>query len=203
MGQKFLIGIVLILGGMAGVPSGGNANPIEVSDVTKEKGFFIVTFNKSLVIGGIRVRGDNGRIYLDFPQYKSRQGKVYPQVKILSKDLYQKIVKSLHNKNVVKPVGKNDLSFTIEEPHFSKRPNSRANVAVIFNRSIVINFGVFQRIKNGKKAYWIGYPGHQINPHGPYQECVVITDDKLKTEVEEALILKFQRALSELGVGGK
>jgi len=170
---------------------------IYVTKILKKDGFVTVTLNNAIEIQNIHIVKNNGKTILRFPYYKSGKGKITPQVKVPSQNLYKRILKAIIT-GQTRDEQSEDLEFTIGNLRFMRHIKRRANVEVTFNNSLSVTLGILQSEFEGENAYWIGYPGQPNKITGSYQETVVITNSQLKETVENAVLYKFERLLSEI-----
>ncbi|HRY29731.1 MAG TPA: hypothetical protein P5079_06790 [Elusimicrobiota bacterium] len=173
---------------------------IFVTDVLVVDNNASVTLNDAIQIRDVKVNKSGDRITLKFPEYVGKSGRAFPQVTVQSKKAYDNIVEAISSGQPSKDKAKT-IKFRVEDPQILRSPSRRANVEVTFNDAISMTLGVLKSKREGQ-PYWIGYPGRRNAETGKYVNQVVIINPKLKKAVEQAILDKFERALSEQGESG-
>lgn len=171
-----------------------------VSDVLVSDDGAAVTLNDAVQIREIKVMKTEGRVNLRFPEYVAKSGKAFPQVSVQSKKVYDAIANAISSG---KPSAEKvrSIKFTITDLKLLRSATRKANVEVTFNDAVSITIGVMKSNRPGKDPFWISYPSRKPEGGGRFVNQIVITNPKLKKALEDAVIAKFQRAVSEQGGG--
>lgn len=158
----------------------------------------IIEINGAMKIKEIDVTEKAGKTIIKFPTYVSRSGREYPQVKILSKAVHDKIVKAIEEGKVVPPEKVPPLKYKITKFFPLRARVRKANAEVTFNEAITIVIGVMESRKE-KGEYWIAWPSRRDEEFGRWIRQVTFRDKKFKEEIEEEIIKKYKRFLTEVG----
>jgi len=155
-----------------------------------------VMLNECIVVQEIKVMKVNNRIILKFPEYISKKGIVYPQIKFLTEEAKNGVVEAIETG---KPSGDKfkQVSFKITD-WFRLRGagKRRVNAEVTFNNAMAVSCGIME----GKRGPWITWPSRLPEKgRGRWVKQIYIYDEKVKKAVEKLLLTKYQSMLQEEG----
>ena len=143
----------------------------------------------------IRVARKNGRALLTLPAYAAKDGRRFPQARLLREGDTEKLARALDE-------GRNDLeakfpvSIAVGDPRLLSGSNRLANVDVTFNDALVVTLGVMRSKKPGASP-WLAYPSRRVEGKKTHFKQVLVLDPALKKSVEALVMRKYERALSE------
>ncbi len=183
--MKRLLTLLFILCSFAG---GLTAGEISVTDIKIIGKTASVQINNVIRIKEIEIDGKK----VIFPYYKSKSGKIYPQLKFLT-DESRKVVKDavLNNKETPKAIRKINYKITKMDPS-GKKGTVKAFTAVTFNGVLEIKCKVMES-SHKEGSYWIAWPARPPKKgEKGWKDQVVISNHKVKKIVEEALIKKYE-----------
>lgn len=175
--------LFLFFGLLAGSASAEPA--LRVTGVALSGDAAAVVLNGALVIRDVRL--PRGRRTLDLPG----AGAGRAQVRIPSFAAYREILDAVRAGRAYGPAS--PLPFSVGEPRLH-RGFRRAEVDVTFAEAVVVTAAVF-RGSAGGPAYWVGFPGRRTAEG--FRAQVFLLDPALKRAVEEAVLQRFERTLSE------
>lgn len=154
-----------------------------------------VIINDFLKVREIKFKKRSGKITsLNFPTYISKSGRKYPQVKVKSEKLLQRIKKAILTK---KPVGKRtpDIKFKITKlsPYTPKGKKSslKAFCSVLFNNEIEVECKVMK--SRYQDEYWIAWPARPPEGGGKWIDQVEIVKPSIKRKVEKTILSKYKK----------
>lgn len=150
------------------------------------KGYAEIVLNRSLKIRDIQILEIAGETKLKFPYYVSRQGKVYPQVVIHTKEANETILEAIKNGKILEEVIPLEFEVTKILPYEGKTLEAFASVT--FNQAVTVEC----KIMSGKKGFWVSWPARPSSVAGEgWIKQVVILDKELKKEVEKELLKTY------------
>jgi len=131
---------------------------------------------------------------LKFPEYISKKGIVYPQIKFLTEEVRNSVVKAIEtgepSKNKVEQV-----SFKVTDWFRLRGAGQRkVNVEVTFNNAVAVSCGIME----GKRGPWIAWPARPPEK-GRHQwiKQIYIYDKGIKKDIEKLLLTKYEAMLQE------
>lgn len=170
---------------------------VKVEPVESEKGVVGVAkvmLNECIVVREIKVMKVDNRIVLKFPEYISKKGIVYPQIKFLTEKVRNTVVKAIETRepseNKVELV-----SFKVTDWFRLRRAGKRkVNVEVTFNNAVAVSCGIME----GKRGPWVAWPARPPEK-GRYRwiKQIYIYDKGIKKAVEKLLLTKYEAMLQE------
>ncbi len=170
---------------------------VEVQPVGNKEGVVgiaKVMLNECIVVREIKVMKVDEKTVLKFPEYISRKGIVYPQIKFLTEEVRNSVVKAIEtgepSKNKVEQV-----SFKVTDWFRLRGAGQRkANVEVTFNNAVAVSCGIME----GKRGPWIAWPARPPEK-GRHQwiKQIYIYDKGIKNDVEKLLLTKYEAMLQE------
>jgi len=164
-----------------------------VTDGGAVKEMATVVLNDCIKVKEIQVIKVGGRISLKYPTYVSKAGKEYPQFEPLTKQAKDEIEKAVESG---KPSAKSSKQISYKISKFSKFNRQsvlKVFCAVDFNNAVRIECKVME----GKKGPWISFPSRKPEGGGKWVKQILITNKKLKSAVEKALMDKYKTMGSE------
>jgi len=155
------------------------------------KSYAEIMLNGSLKIRDIQVLEIAGETKLKFPSYLSRQGKVYPQVIVHTKEANEVVLEAIKNGKISQEVIPLEFEVTKILPYYGKG-KLRAFASVTFNQAITVEC----KIMSGKKSLWVAWPAHPPKVAGQrWVKQVIILDKQLKNEIEKELLKKYHEKI--------
>jgi len=200
-----IVGLVMVLfsSAMVGAEKGKEAletisvTRVEVEPVEAEQGVVGVAkvmLNECIVVREIKVMKGDNRTVLKFPEYISKRGIVYPQIKFLKEEVRDAIVKAIETG---KPSQEKleQVSFKVTDWFRLRGAGKRkVNAEVTFNNTVAVSCGIME----GKKGPWIAWPSRPPEKgRGGWIKQIYIYDEKVKKAVEKLLLTKYQAMLQE------
>ncbi len=150
------------------------------------KGYAEIVLNRSLKIRDIQILEIAGETKLKFPTYVSRQGKVYPQVVVHTKEANETILEAIKNGIISEGIIPLEFEVTRILPYEGK--TLEAFAAVTFNQAVTVEC----KIMSGKRGLWISWPARRPSVAGEgWVKQVVFLDKELKKEVEKELLKTY------------
>ncbi len=147
-----------------------------------------VVLNGALKIREIRVLEIAGETKLKFPAYISRQGKVYPQVVVHTKEANETILEAIKNGKISSEVIPLEFEITKNLPYEGKG-KLESFASVTFNQAVTVEC----KIMSGKKGLWVSWPARPAQVAGEgWTKQVVILDRELKKKIEKELFRVYQ-----------
>jgi len=172
---------------------------VKVEPVENEEevvGVAKVMLNECIVVREIKVMKVDNRIVLKFPEYISKKGIVYPQIKFLTEKVRNTVVKAIEtgepSENKVELV-----SFKVTDWFRLRRAGKRkVNVEVTFNNAVAVSCGIME----GKRDPWVAWPARppEKRRHSWIKQ-IYIYDKGIKKAVEKLLLTKYEAMLQEEG----
>ena len=172
---------------------------VKVEPVESEEGVVGVAkvmLNECIVVREIKVMKIDDKTVLKFPEYISKKGIVYPQIKFLTEKARNTVVKAIEMgepaENKVELV-----SFKVTDWFRLRRAGKRkVNVEVTFNNAVAVSCGIME----GKRGPWIAWPARPPEKHRRrWVKQVYIYDEGIKKDVEKLLLTKYEAMLQEEG----
>jgi len=170
---------------------------VKVEPVVEEGrvvGIAKVMLNECIVVRDIKVIKDGKVTVLRFPEYVSKRGTVYPQIKFLTEEARNSVVEAVETG---KPSSGQSMgiSFKITDWFRLKGKGMRkVNAEVTFNSCVAISCGIME----GKRGRWIAWPS--IPPQGAgrrWMRQIYIANDKIRRDVENQLLNRYEATLKE------
>ena len=110
-----------------------------------------LTINNAISIKGVKVVDPSGRACLKFPEYISRNKRVYPQVILITAKAKETLTAEVLNR-AVEPAGDYATGYKITRfSIFKKKSNMKALASVSFNDALEIEC----KIIGGKNGPWV------------------------------------------------
>lgn len=172
---------------------------VKVESVENEEGVVGVAkvmLNECIVVREIKVMKVGDRTVLKFPEYISRKGIVYPQIKFFTEEVKNAVVEAIEtgkpSKNKVKQV-----SFKVTDWYRLRGAGKRkVNVEVTFNNAVAVSCGIME----GKRGPWVAWPARPPEKHRrQWIKQIYIYDKEIKKAVEKLLLTKYEAMLQEEG----
>jgi len=155
-----------------------------------------VMLNECIVVEEIKVMKVDKKTVLKFPEYISKKGIAYPQIKFLTEES-RKCVFSAIETGKPSAHKANQVSFKITDWFRLRRAGKRkVNAEVTFNNVLAISCGVME----GKNGMWIAWPSRPPKEgRGRWKRQIYIRDEKVRGTVESLLLTKYRTMLQEEG----
>jgi len=170
---------------------------VEVEPVEAEEGAVGVAkvmLNECIVVREIKVMKVDDRTVLKFPEYTSKKGIVYPQIKFLKEEIRNAIVKAIETG---KPSQEKleQVSFKVTDWFRLRGAGKRkVNAEVTFNNAVAVSCGIME----GKRGPWIAWPSRPPEKgRGSWVKQIYIYDEKVKKAIEKLLLTKYEATLKE------
>lgn len=189
--RKFIF-ILLITGLVTGFVHSGE---ISVTEVEVKGNEARVIINNIIEINGIKIKkGD-----VNFPVYISKSGKVFPQVRFLTKDARNIVVDAISNRKASKEIIKKiNYKITKMSPYSKKGSSLKAFAAVTFNGVVEVECKVM-KARYKKKDYWVAWPARPPDKNkgeNKWQDQISIINKKIKSIVEKDIIDSMKKMFS-------
>ncbi|MBU0952534.1 MAG: hypothetical protein KKH91_06930 [Elusimicrobia bacterium] len=156
-----------------------------------------IDLNDLIKIKGINIKKNEGKTLLEFPSYSTKTGRVYEQVKILSKTLYSQIIEAI-NKPAEKAAKNSNQEMGFEISKFYKYNNSKSKLKVFaevaFGQAISIECKIFE----GKSGPWVGWPERK---EGKNWVKIVLFKKEFKEKIENVLLQRYTALKDESSQG--
>ena len=155
-----------------------------------------VMLNECIVVREIKVMKIGDKTVLKFPEYISKKGIVYPQIKFLTEEARNTVIKTIEtgepSENKVELV-----SFKVTDWFRLRRAGMRkVNVEVTFNNAVAVSCGIME----GKRGPWIAWPARPPEKRRRrWIKQIYIYDKGIKKAVEKLLLTKYEAMLQEEG----
>ncbi|MDI6642224.1 MAG: hypothetical protein QME68_07955, partial [Elusimicrobiota bacterium] len=174
------------------IPSG----QIVVTDVKLKDKKAEIVINDLIKIREIEVKKIGERTVVIYPVYISKAGKVYPQVKILTKQANDAILKAIETGKATKPEGLPDeMKFEITKfsPFTRSGSSLRIFAAVTFNDAIEIECKIMEGIskRTGNPYKFVSWPSRREEGSDEWVKQVLIKG-KFKQKIDKALLNKYE-----------
>ena len=180
--------IILCLG-LTGLPvfaSNSLPSQISVTSVKVSAQAAEITVNNALTIREIKVLTGGGRTLLKFPESISKRGKVFPQVRLTSKQARDAVYSALEKRSSSSHW--DPLKFEVTKvTRYAKKSSLKAFVLVVFGGGLEVEC----RVISGKSGIFVSWPAR--NDGNGWVDQVIIDDSKLKDEVESAVIAAYEK----------
>jgi len=168
------------------------AGEIYVTDVKSQNGpggrVFEITINRSVIIKDIRLVNADREKLLEFPEYVSQSGHVYPQV-VFNSTKTSDYVKFTVINNSVTPAGNCKTEFKITKfEKFLKKSKLKALASVSFNDELEVECKIIE----SKHGPWVAWPSKKSEKSGEWEKQVFVLDKKLREGVEKALLQRYK-----------
>ena len=155
-----------------------------------------VMLNECIVVREIKVMKVGDRTVLRFPEYISKKGIVYPQIKFLTEEARNTVVEAIETGRPSEDRVKR-VSFKVTDWFRLRRAGKRkVNVEVTFNNAVTVSCGIME----GKRGPWIAWPSRPPEKRRrPWIKQIYIYNKEIKKSVEKLLLTKYQAMLQEEG----
>ncbi len=170
---------------------------VEVEPVEAEQGVVGVAkvmLNECIVVREIKVMKGDNRTVLKFPEYISKRGIVYPQIKFLKEEVGDAIVKAIETG---KPSQEKleQVSFKVTDWFRLRGAGKRkVNVEITFNNAVAVSCGIME----GKRGPWIAWPSRPPEKgRGSWVKQIYIYDERIKKSIEKLLLTKYEAMSQE------
>ena len=170
---------------------------VEVQPVGNKEGVVGVAkvmLNECIVVREIKVTKVGDKTVLKFPEYISKRGIIYPQIKFLTEEARNAVVKAIEtgepSKNKVE-----QISFKVTNWFRLRGVGKRkVNVEVTFNNAVAVSCGIME----GMRGPWIAWPARPPEKNGRgWIKQIYIYDKEIKKAVEKLLLTKYEAMLQE------
>lgn len=149
-----------------------------------------VTFNGAITVKEVEVRTAGGRLDVKFPDYVSRSGRVFPQVRVITRQardaVNAAITSRAPSKNAYDPLA---FAITAWKP-LTGRSKAKAICTVTFNEAIAIECKVIE----SANGYWVGWPARRPSGGGKWINQVIFIDRDLKDAVTAEVLRRYHRS---------
>jgi len=172
---------------------------VKVEPVENEEGVVGVAkvmLNECIVVREIKVMKVDDKTVLKFPEYISKKGIVYPQIKFLTEEARNAVVKAIETEEPAENRVKR-VSFKVTDWFRLRRAGKRkVNVEVTFNNAVAVSCGIME----GKRGPWIAWPSRPPEKgRHRWIKQIYIYDKGVKKAVEKLLLTKYEAMLQEEG----
>lgn len=158
-----------------------------------DKTYATITVNNILQIKEIEIQNSNSDFKLKMPTYISKKGKPYPQIKIISKNFYDLLLKTIKENKPAKIPNPPKLKYKLTKLQPLKSSYRICNIEITFNDAFVVVCGVLKKRDDSLSFVW---PSRK-EEFGFWYEQVILTDKDLKNEIEEKILNKVKYYLEE------
>ncbi|OGS20445.1 MAG: hypothetical protein A2252_10430 [Elusimicrobia bacterium RIFOXYA2_FULL_39_19] len=194
--KKILLSLFIIYGLTTSAFSQQN-NEVFVSKAefytSNNCGYVNIIFNDLVTVNEILIKSINGKKVPEFPRYINNSGKIYEQVKVVNRKLYESIVKILETETPVSiNSGYKEINYEITKFSILKKSKSslKAFAEVTFDGSLSVECKVFE----GKNGSWISWPARK---EGNSWVKLVFLRKKYKEKIEKILLKRYADIKSE------
>jgi DNA-binding cell septation regulator SpoVG len=151
-----------------------------------------ITINDVLEIKDIVVARENDEIFLEFPVYVSKTGRVYPQIEIKNLKTEETIKNAIENGKTVESPGRAKLGYAITRFSAYNGPGSKIKTFanVVFNDSIEVEV----KLLAGEDGVWVAWPARKDPKTSKWIDQIVFKDKRLREEIEAALLDRYELA---------
>lgn len=172
---------------------------VKVEPVKNEEGVVGVAkvmLNECIVVREIKVMKANDKTVLKFPEYISKKGIVYPQIKFLTEEARNAVVEAIETEEPAENKVER-VSFKVTDWFRLRRAGKRkVNVEVTFNNAVAVSCGIME----GKRGPWIAWPARPPEKgRHRWIKQIYIYDKGVKKAVEKLLLTKYEAMLQEEG----
>ena len=170
---------------------------VKVEPVENEEGVVGVAkvmLNECIVVREIKVMKVDDKTVLKFPEYISKKGIVYPQIKFLTEKARNAVVKAIETEKPAENRVKR-VSFKVTDWFRLRRAGKRkVNVEVTFNNAVAVSCGIME----GKRGPWIAWPARPPEKgRHRWIKQIYIYDKGIKKAVKKLLLTKYEAMLQE------
>ncbi len=145
-----------------------------------------ITLNNALTIREINIVNVGGRTLLKFPESISKRGKIFPQVRLTSRQAREAVYSAVEKHAPSSHWG--PLSFEVSKVmRYGKKSSLKAFVSVVFGGGVEIE----SRVITGSKGLFVAWPARKSGSQ--WVDQVTIDDPKIKSEVEAAIIAAYEK----------
>ncbi len=162
------------------------AQALEISKIDKSDSSAVsIELNNVILLKSLSLHNDT----LKLPSYKSNN-KEYFYFSILDRNLKNKIIEEIKNKNTEYKTAGNNTEYKINKFFIPREPKTaKAFVSVIFNDKIEVNCTVL----NGKYGLWVAWPSKKEN--NKWNKLFYINDKQLKEKIEKEILETYAKKL--------
>lgn len=154
------------------------------------KAMVSLSLNGALKLEGVEYVQGGGKDFLKFPEYVSRSGRPYAQVRIRDPKLYQDMLEAVRaGKASGAPLS--EIRFAVTDWRKTRGTSSRkANAEVTFNEALSVTVGVME----GEHGPWIAWPAQAPEKKGGrWADRVSLLDKRLEKNVEQTLLKRYSK----------
>ncbi len=181
-------------------------NQIVVTDVKKtfngRTQKFEIIINDVIKIKEVEVIKIANRTVVKYPVYLSRTGQSYPQVRILTKQVNDVILKAIETEKITETKNIQEPRFEITKFSPNKKVSSSRKIfaTVRFNNAIEIECSIMEGIskKTGKSYKFVSWPS-RLEPSSGKWVNQVILKKSLKQKVDNLLLKRYDIFKKESG----
>ncbi len=155
----------------------GEISALNISSVNGIKSKKDFEFSKTILVK--RIEFKNGFLKMPLDSYKTKK---YSNIKILTKDFYNKILNCFNSDKCEKSGERKNISIKIEKIFSLKSPLRIANANVSFDGELIVVFGIVKE-KREKEKIWISYP-----------KDFEISDEVFKDNLEKLIKREFEKS---------
>ncbi|MBA7557520.1 putative septation protein SpoVG [subsurface metagenome] len=155
-----------------------------------------VMLNECIVVREIKVMKVDDKTVLKFPEYISKKGIVYPQIKFLTEKARNAVIEAIETEEPAENKVE-QVSFKVTDWFRLRRAGKRkVNVEVTFNNAVAVSCGIME----GKRGPWIAWPARPPEKgRHRWIKQIYIYDKGVKKAVEKLLLTKYEAMLQEEG----
>ena len=170
---------------------------VKVEPVENEEGVVGVAkvmLNECIVVREIKVMKVDDKTVLKFPEYISKKGIVYPQIKFLTEKARNAVIEAIETEEPAENKVER-VSFKVTDWFRLRRAGKRkVNVEVTFNNAVAVSCGIME----GKRGPWIAWPARPPEK-GEWRwiKQIYIYNKEIKKAVEKLLLTKYEAMLQE------
>ncbi|MCX5778276.1 MAG: hypothetical protein NTU66_03515 [Elusimicrobia bacterium] len=149
-----------------------------------------ITINGELTIKEIEIRTVGGRLDVRFPEYISRRGRVYPQIRLVSRQAHDAVYAALTAKTPSR-TSYSSLSYAVTEwKIITAKSKIKAVATVSFNDAVAIECKVIAT----KFGLWVAWPARQPSGGGKWIDQVNFLDARLKDAITKDILRRHQQS---------
>jgi len=155
-----------------------------------------VMLNECIVVREIKVKKVGKITVLKFPEYTSKRGIVYPQIKFLTEQAKDAVAEAIKTGKPSREKVK-DVSFEVTDWFRLRKTGKRkVNAEITFNKAVAVSCGIME----SKRGLWVAWPSRPAEKgRGGWAKQIYIYDEGVKKAVEELLLTKYRAMLQEEG----
>jgi len=161
-----------------------------------DKNTYDIVFNNQIKIKNVVLEKVNDSYIIKFPTYISKKGKIYPQIKILTNELKEKIIDSILHNNIQQD--NSELSWEIKK-FYQYQKNKESNLkmfcSINFDNELEIDCKIMENKSGNTYVLWPSKKSFTGNTNIKQ----VLIKKNLKEKIEKELLKRYNALKKEGG----